>query len=246
MRKLLTLALMPLGLVFCLIAAGLVFKKRWLVVAGLALLMVASTPVVGNGLVSILERQYPLVEVADCPRADAVVVLGGVVSDSRGSVESIEWSDAVDRFLKGLFLVQAGKAPALVLSGGDLPWAAPEYTGAVAMRDTAVRFGLASDAIHMIRGVANTADEARAVKALASEKGWEKLVLVTSAFHMPRASMLCRREGIEVFPFPADYQFAARRPLRATDLVPQADGLSKAARALKEFYGLAYYRLFDR
>ncbi|MCP5111735.1 MAG: YdcF family protein, partial [bacterium] len=173
-----TLAALPLGLVVCLVLAGLILKKRWLVAAGLVALYLTSIPFVGNGLVGILESQYPRIEVADCPPADAVVVLGGLVSDSRGTVESVEWSEAVDRFQNGFYLVRAGKAPVLVVSGGSMSWVREGYTEGDAMRETAIQRGLDKESVQVVRGVLNTADEAEKITALARENGWDRLVLV--------------------------------------------------------------------
>ena len=72
--------------------------------------------------------------------------------------------------------------------------------------------------------MANTADEAVAVKKMALGN---KIILVTSAFHMPRAQMLFEKEGFEVVPYPVDFKSLTTDSLTFMDYLPNAAELSK-------------------
>src|SRR5437763_1587374 len=51
----------------------------------------------------------------------------------------------------------------------------------------------------------DTHDEALKVRVLATERGWHRVLLVTSANHMRRASGVFRAQGLEVIPVPCNF-----------------------------------------
>ncbi|MCK9229711.1 MAG: YdcF family protein [Syntrophales bacterium] len=95
--------------------------------------------------------------------------------------------------------------------------------------------------------VVNTAEEAAAVAALLDSMVWDRkrprVLLVTSAYHMRRSLLLFRRHGLEVVPFPVDFQVSPGKERTFLDYLPQAEGLRQTGRALRELYGYWYYRL---
>ena len=86
--------------------------------------------------------------------------------------------------------------------------------------------------------VENTAQEAQAVAEML-DRG-SKIILVTSAFHMPRAEALFREAGLDVIPWPVDFRASANKTTMM-DFIPSAGGLSGTSAALREFLGRAYY-----
>ena len=66
-----------------------------------------------------------------------------------------------------------------------------------------INMAIPYDHIFVSELVANTADEAVAVKKMALGNN---IILVTSAFHMPRAQMLFEKEGFEIVPYPVDFK----------------------------------------
>ena len=68
----------------------------------------------------------------------------------------------------------------------------------------AISFGISKQNILLTTNVENTDQEAKAVKKLlTSDK--PIILLVTSAFHMPRAQKVFEAAGIRVLPFPVDF-----------------------------------------
>jgi len=59
---------------------------------------------------------------ASAPKADAIVVLSGMLRVVPGTHDTAEWRDAVDRFDAGVELARAGKAPLLVFTSEWYPW----------------------------------------------------------------------------------------------------------------------------
>ncbi len=241
-RKALTFLTLPLGICLCLLVASVLTGRRKLTAAALALLVAASAPAVADQLLRTLERRHPRLTVDACPPAEAIVVLGGLVSEWTGG-QRVEWSDAVDRFEAGVRLAQANKAPMLVFGGGALRPEASGRNEGQAMRHAAIDRGVAPDTIRLLANVEVTADEAHAVAALARSEGFGRIILVTSAFHMPRSVTLFERAGLDVTPFPVDYLAPDRGGIVLLDFAPHSEALRRTEIALKEYYGMAYYRL---
>lgn len=76
--------------------------------------------------------------------------------------------------------------------------------------------------------------------------GKPRIILVTSAFHMPRARMLFERQGFEVEPFPVDFQNSDRPKITILSFVPSAQALTKSEMAMREGVGMLYYSIIKR
>ncbi|TNJ39196.1 YdcF family protein [Chlorobaculum thiosulfatiphilum] len=244
LSKLLPLFVLPPGICLLLAIAGLLFKRRYLVWIALALLWALSLPVVGDALMRRIEMPYHRIPVESVRRADAIVVLSGMLRQLDGAPLG-EFGEAADRFEGGVDLFRAGKAPVLVFTGGQMPWqpdAAPE--GELLAARARLR-GVPAGSIRLTSTVANTAGEAVATAALlgVAHGKPKRIILVTSTFHMSRALMLFRAAGFEVEPFAVD--FRATDQMRQTtmlDFLPDANGLDASAMALREMIGRTVYR----
>ena len=114
-----------------------------------------------------------------------------------------------------------------------------------------MELGLPAHRILINPGSRTTAEEARDIGALARQRGWKRILLVTSASHMPRSLATFRqRSGLSVIPVACDYQLPSRsgygRPTAGSvvkSLLPDAEALHLSSVALKEHLGLAIYRL---
>jgi uncharacterized SAM-binding protein YcdF (DUF218 family) len=122
-------------------------------------------------------------------RADAIVVLGGrLMPDGRCGPASAR------RVRRGIELHAAGAAPLLVLSGGG----GRPCAEAVAMKAVALEAGVAETAIRIEPHSMNTFENAREVARMLGPDGLHRIILVTDAYHMPRARFLFRAAGLTV------------------------------------------------
>jgi uncharacterized SAM-binding protein YcdF (DUF218 family) len=250
-HKLLPVFVLPIGVTVLLVLLGLRGQWRWLGIVGVVVLVASSLPFVGNWALGRLEVSFAPVRIGEAPAVDAIYVLGGTMSTpSRGVGFLPNWGDAVERFEGGVQLMQAGKAPRLVFAGAKTGAGGDEDTEGAVMRRLAIERGVTADAIHLTDVVTNTADEARALVQIAQEQGWKRVLLVTSAWHLPRAMRQFQRAGVELVPFPVDYRSAegagVAREARLTDFLPSASGLGMTETALRECYGIAFYTVFAR
>ncbi len=168
-------------------------------------------------------------------------MLGGILGDIQRDPELPDWHEAVDRFEHSITLYKAGKARAIILTSGAKQNGKDEE--GMHLRRAAIAHGVPSDAILQTIKSENTAEEAANVSALAASHGIKSILLVTSAFHMTRAMLLFERTGLQVTPFPVDYQHGFDNVTYMESYLPDPEALSKSQRVVREFYGLLFYTL---
>ena len=104
----------------------------------------------------------------------------------------------------------------------------------------APKLGIPEDNILLTKNVKNTDEEAKSVKKLLNKKDIE-IILVTSAFHMPRAKKVFEAANIKVIPFAVDFQ--SSKKITFLDFIPSASALSASSKFVKEMIGRLYYNL---
>lgn len=246
LNKLLPIFVLPLGWVVVLLLVALIRRKRWPALVALALLYLCSMPLVGNSLTRWLESRYPALALDQVEKTDAIVPLGGIFGPPAPAGFLPNLGEANERLEAGIQLWQRKKAEWLVFTGGRVPWSRQtEVEGAFSRRE-AVSRGIPAERIIVTREVGNTVDEALAVADLMRARTWGKIVLVTSAWHMPRAVRLFRTAGVNFVPFPVDFQINPDSSLTLLDFLPAATGLQRTETALREWYGILFYAVTRR
>lgn len=247
LNNLLPWFILPFGGSLVLLIWGLARQRRRLTWAGLGLLLLGSNSIVGSYLIRSAESWAVRRPVSEMATADAIVVLSNGRTVAPGSERVSEWGDG-DRFFGGIELFRAAKAPQLVFTGA---WLSPDPevpTEGAVLATEAVALGIPAERIVVTNKVRNTADEATEVAALLhrSKSATPRVLLVTSAFHMPRARQLFEQKGIVVEPFPVDFRVLPARGFTLLWLLPSLDALSQTQTALRELYGRAFYWLVHR
>jgi uncharacterized SAM-binding protein YcdF (DUF218 family) len=238
-QKAVALLLMPAGLVWSslIIASWLIRAKREKYIVGTILIVFT---LMGNswvGFWAIRSLELPFVEIDPMVARepyDAILVLSG--GSSLTPTGSPQLGAAGDRIRLGAALYQAGLARILVASGSGIQ-------GFTSMRElgaetTALwqQLGVPPEVILQLPGPRNTKEEILAYRDLIRTRGWSRVGLVTSAWHLRRALALCKRNGVTVDPLPAD--FVGDPPTaRFLWLVPTIDGLYGTQRAMWEYAG---------
>lgn len=238
LSKFLPLFVLPIGITLVLITVGLVAKRRRLVIAAAVWLWLCSIPPIADNLASLMESGAVRIPASEAATADAIVVLSGGRVVAPGPARISEWSDP-DRFFGGVELFQAGKAPLLIFTGGWFPYSPTAPLEGDVSADWARALGVPPDRILTTGRVVNTLEESRAVSAIARDRAppLRRILLVTSAFHMPRAARLFAAAGFEVVPFPVDFDVNVARELSILDFMPTAPSLVRTQVAMREMYG---------
>jgi uncharacterized SAM-binding protein YcdF (DUF218 family) len=255
LSKLLPLLIYPLGLscLLMLVALGMLWKhpKQAAIIAlALVVLLVSGNGWVSEWLVRALEWQN--IPSQELPVADAVVVLGGGIKEWEPPRPWPDFSEGGDRIVYGAQLYNQYKGSILILSGGRIDW--KKGIGSSESKDMAEiaeYLGVPRAAIIQDPSSLNTHENAVNVRKIMDERGINRVLLVTSAMHMPRAIGTFSREGIKATPAPTDF-LTTKPPLYEREftfgeiilnLLPDVSRIEQTTKALKEYTGLIIYRL---
>jgi len=226
-----TLLLVTMAVIFHLSRRRVI--ARYLLVFAGVFGYCASTALVGHELLAPLETEYPpLREDSSLPGVGYVVVLGSGY-DPHGNVPITAAldPDGLARVVEGIRLTRRLHAARLVVSGGAPPGKdAPAIGYAVLARE----LGVPDESLTISSEPLDTSAEARAVAKLL---GKAPFVLITSAYHMPRAMKLMRRAGTRPIPAPTGQRTGKAH--RWHELLPSTEGLGSTERAIHEYLGLA-------
>lgn len=242
LSKIVIALIAPLGTGLLLVLCGLLLlasarRRRAavaLVAAGWLWLLAWSLPVVSDSLRGAIEaRAGPRAVDAVAP-APAIVVLGGAVAPAQPPLRpQPDLNSASDRVWHAARLYRAGKAPLVILSGGSRPEEAPEAEG---MRRFLLDLGVPASAILLESASRNTAGNAELTAQMLRQRQVRRIILVTSALHMPRARRAFEALGLEVVTAPTDFE-VVDKPLDLLRLLPDGEALDGSGRAIKEIVG---------
>ena len=245
----------PLGLVALLILLALLLAKRprlqkTALLLALLCLWLAGNSWVALGLARSLEWRYfppdPL------PQAEVMVVLGGGIAALEPPRSIVELNGSGDRLIYAAWLYQQGKAQHILVSGGLLDWKDSDSSPAQDMAQLLQMLGVPEQAIWLQSDSRNTYEDALYCTRILRQKGIGRLLLVTSAWHMPRAVQLFQAQGLQVIPLPTDYNVtqADWQRLWSNDprawilgALPSVDNMALTTKMLKEYIGMFTYSI---
>lgn len=241
----------PISFIFLLMLLGwllTLFRRRRLGLTagalGLLLFGVSSFTTLGINLISPLEDRF--VRPATLPQqVDTIIMLGGATDGGVSTQRQItELTEAGDRLTETLYLANLYPEARIVLSGGTgllVPDGEPEA-------ETAARFflahGIAQERLVLESASRNTDENADLTRQMLGEAPGT-VVLVTSAFHMPRSVGLFRKVGIDVIAWPTDYRSAGNEGV-GIDIATPVLNITTTNVAIKEWIGLAAYHWTGR
>jgi len=241
-------------------------NRRWLllVIVPFGIMGFLSLPVVGYLAAGSLEWRYPPHdEVPD--DAGAIVVLSGNVRPPRNADAPKEvelGEDTLLRCLHAAKLYKAHRRPILV-TGGKVNRSIIGLPSADVMHDFLVGQGVKEGDFLKYKKV-NELDPTKQNETLENEsastyenalnsgekiltpRGIDKIVLVTSAFHMRRSEGCFRALGFQVVPSPCDYHSTRFSWTLSSFLVPSPNAAAEVAVAAHEWLGMAWYWLWGR
>jgi uncharacterized SAM-binding protein YcdF (DUF218 family) len=210
------------------------------VLSAIGLLLLAVAPV-GPAMMLVLEQRFPRPpKLPD--RIDGILVLGGAV-DPRISLSYGEtvFNGSVARVLAGVALVRHHPEAKLALVGGEGELFPVGFAESRATSGFVIDEGIPAKRIIIEEQSRSTHENAVFAKELIRPGPGQNWVLVTSAFHMPRAVAAFRAVDWPVIPYPVDFKVDPRTWLRANFNL--LDGLGTSTIAGKEWAGLVGYRL---
>jgi uncharacterized SAM-binding protein YcdF (DUF218 family) len=235
------LALPPTSLAVAALAGILLALRRRAAGAAIAFisllaLLALSTTVIARALIVTLEP--PPLAAQDRSGAQAIVILAG------GRVHgSPEWggdtvsASTLRRLRYGAHLARETGLPVL-LSGGN-PDRAEQPEARLMQAVLEGEYGIGARWIEDRSDT--TADNARLSAMMLAAAGLTRVLLVTDAYHMPRARRAFAEAGVQ--PIAATTGYVGRRPFRLRQLVPNAEAMRISHLALREWVAVLWYRL---
>jgi uncharacterized SAM-binding protein YcdF (DUF218 family) len=209
-------------------------------VAAVLQLIVLSYAPVADALIEPLQRQArEAAKAAPACCYGAIVVLGGGIQPATPPLMPFDdLLDGADRMRFGAQLFRQGRSPRIVVSGGDVrpDMPAGSETEADAMERFLIELGVPKEAIFKESRSRNTGENLAFTRQMVGDR---PVALVTSAYHMPRALQLAKREGLNVSAFPTDFRTPTSALAPWQKWMPSIEALTTAKYALWEYLGLS-------
>ena len=238
LSKILLFLIKPIVWIFVLLFFAIASKqskkrKRYLICILIIFFFFSNGFIVGK-IINSYEADYPR-----AGKFDVGIVLGGFSGlNKRNNEIAFNW--AGDRLFQAIALYKKGQIKQILLSGGSANLTDRKIKEA----DLAIQYlkliGIPDSAILIENQSRNTIENARYSLALiAKSKPKAKILVITSAWHIPRAKLIFDRQAehkIEYYPtnFSGDTEFHL-----SDIIIPNANALEAWEMLFKEWIGLA-------
>ena len=174
------------------------------------------------------------------PKIHWIVVLGGdTLSAKNRPANSSLGTSSLARIVEGVRLARIFPRAHLILTGSGGP-GDPDSTAGLMAR-TAISLGINASRITRIGQAKDTPDEARMTARIIPPT--DRLILVTSASHLPRAMRLFQKQGLSPIPAPAFFLSKKTSRQSVMNFIPSARNLQRSERAIYEYMGLLWSSL---
>ena len=223
---------------------GAVIALRWRR-AGLALVLISTlllyaccTQFVADRLIADVESQVPPASAADLASAQAIAVLSGdIYHGSRGGVADDVGLLTFDRLRLAAAIYRLHPLPILVTGAvaGDGGESSAALMAHALERDYGIK------ATWLEEQAANTYENGAYSAKILKAHGLARVILVTQAWHLPRAVWSFAQAGMTAIPAPAERTYVGSG-IDWSELQPDYASFSRTFFALHEMLGLAYYR----
>lgn len=246
LSKILYIFLNPLIWIVALLLLSIFNKNinlaKYSRISGIILLIVFTNPLLIN--LALSKWEMPPKAKDTLPLIEVGVVLGGITSTPETFTDQIWLNESSERLVEAFRLLNDKIIRMLIISGGDAGILTKTRSEGVILEGLSLEFfnkkQILSDTLSR-NTRENAVEVARILKS--ENKAEQPILLITSAFHMPRAIRCFEKQGIQIVPFPVDFRTV---PITWSPewLIPSSSALSDWHLLLKEWVGLFVYRLF--
>ncbi|MEP0367165.1 MAG: YdcF family protein [Cyclobacteriaceae bacterium] len=239
--KVLNFVTAPLTWIVAGFLVGVFKKKPWMIHISLVVLIVLSNPLLSR--IALEKWQYPPVDKANLQLFDVAIVLTGMTKTNMSQADQLHFSDGADRMTEAIDLYKIGNVRKILISGGSGTLLYDEIESNK-LKEFAITCGVKSNDVIVEAESRNTYENAFYSKKALEQRDYldRELLLITSAFHMPRAMRCFDKQGLSITPFPVDYR-SSKMSLDPALLVPSARALDNWTLLFNEWIGILAYRL---
>jgi len=205
-------------------------------------MVLATLSPLGNLLITPLEQRFPDPSPADTGTIDGIIVLGGSYdSVSHSYLSTIFLREDTEPMAVVPGLARRHPQARIIISGGTDPSVSGPSEAAI-VKQYFVSFGINADRISIEEESQTTSENARFTAGLIHPGPKTKWLLVTSAYHIPRAMGAFRKAGFNVIAFPAGWRTRGWKDMW-WPASTAAENLRRVDIAVHEWLGLLSYRL---
>lgn len=247
LKKILSQLIYPLPFISFILVVGvfLLVRNREnrlvkpLLLTGVVLLILCSYDPVPHFVAGTLEKNYPTLKTPPADITTVVVLGGGSTSDPKLPTSSQLSTQSLNRLIEGIAQYNQLDSARLIVTGGAV---FDTVTIAGTQRKMAITLGVDSTSIAMADSALTTEMEAVHVRKMVKE---DRIILVTSAIHMPRSMALFRKAGFDPVPAPTNFR-VKKGVFSPQDLFPNSQNLVTMKKAVHEYFGILWSKLRGR
>jgi uncharacterized SAM-binding protein YcdF (DUF218 family) len=171
------------------------------------------------------------------------IILGGGMMRAG---EGYRTGETADRFIQPLLLYKKGMVKKLLITGGNVNIKGLKIDltqESKKVKEVLIAMGVKPEDIYLEENARNTHENAVNTKQMLKPFLKERMVLVTSAMHMPRAEACYLKEGFLIDSFPADIKKKDTPSGILDQIIPQERNLAKFAELVREITGYVIYQI---
>lgn len=243
LSKTLYFFLMPLGIVIIVFFIGRSSrnpwrKKRYYRIA-IYLLIIFTNPFLANEAIKGWEMEpLPLNELNKT--YDVAVVLTGVADNQREPQDRVYFNKGADRVFHTFQLYKLNKIEKILISGGSGSFGEVKVKEADNLKSAFLLMGVSEEDLLVENESSNTRQSAVNCTEIIGNNAFKSVLLITSSFHMKRASLCFKKVNIEHDVFPADFYGSVRR-YTPDRWLPNPGALKKWTIVFHEVLGITAY-----
>lgn len=217
-------------------------RRRAFGIAGLVVLFLASSGVVSNKMQWSIEHASASTYHEDVTY-DAVVLLGGLVDEgASASANQPSYNENVERLVVTERLLRTGKARVAIVSGATTNVNQAAWGEANVLARQLEEWGIAKERIVIEDHARNTHENAVFAKEIAQARGYQRVLVVTSAFHMPRAAECFAAVDMKVDTLAVDFRAHGQADGGIGGWLPRTHNLDATTGLVRELFGRVIYR----
>ena len=176
-----------------------------------------------------------------------IIVLGGAINDVASAARGQTiFDEGGERITEAVILANRFPQARIVYTSGTNSVVGGSSSEALRARDLMAQMGVAPDRVTIEDKARNTEENARFTAAIVHPEPWQRWVIVTSAFHMPRAMGVFEKAGFHPIAYPVSFYTLGLGQDGFNPLFDPVRNLRIFQLALHEWIGLAAYRATGR
>lgn len=174
---------------------------------------------------------------------DVAIVLGGF-SNYQAKKEVVQFHSQTDRLMAGIKLYKTGKVKKIMITSGSGQIMRPDEREALFIGKYLKEIGIPERDLIIESESKNTRENAVYSAEILNEKYKKgKYILITSAFHMPRAKRCFEKVELDITPFSVDHQSGSRKYLLDHLFIPSVHSFLRWQILIKEWLGFIAYKM---